>query len=74
MSENLVGKYSIGLDKAMENESAILKSMSLWTEWNGKFESQRLSLMLKSPVMMIVLQILVSVSLIYFKTDWDKSE
>jgi len=74
LSENLVGKYSIGLDKAMENESAILKSMSLWTEWNGKFESQRLSLMLKSPVMMIVLQILVSVSLIYFKTDWDKSE
>ena len=74
MSENLVGKYSVGLDKAMKNESAILKSMSLWTEWNGKFESQRLSLMLKSPVMMIVLQILVSVSLIYFKTDWDKSE
>ena len=74
MFKNLVGKYSVGLDKAIENKSAISKSMSLWTEWNGKFESQRLSLMLKSPVMMIVLQILVSVSLIYFKTDWDKSE
>ena len=74
MSKNLVGKFSVGLDKAMENESAISKSISLWTEWNGKFKFQRLSLMLKSLVMMITLQILVSVSLRYFKTDWDESE
>ena len=74
MSENLVGKFSVDLDKAKENESAILESMSLWTEWNGKFKSQRLSLMLKSPVIMIMLQILVLVSLRYFKADWDESE
>ena len=74
LSENLVERFSVGLDKAMENKSAISKSISLWIEWNGKFESQRLSLILKSPVMMIILQILVSVSLRYFKADWDESE
>ena len=53
--KNLVGKFSVGLDKVREKESVISNSMSLWTEWNGKFESQRLSLMLKSPVLMIIL-------------------
>ena len=74
MSENLVGKFSVGLEMARENESAILKRMSLWIEWKGKFKSHRLSLMLKSSVIMIMLWILVSVFLRYFKADWDKSE
>ena len=74
MSKNLVEKFSIGLDKVREKKSVILKSISLWTEWNEKFESQRLSLMLKSPVIMITLLILVSVSLKYFKDNWDKFE
>ena len=74
LSKNLVGKFSVGLDKARENESAILKSMSLWTEWKRKFESHRLFLMLKSLVIMMMLWILVSVSLRYFKANWDESE
>ena len=69
LSNNLVGKFSIGLDKAREKESAISKSISLWTEWNGKFKFQRLSLMLKSPVIIITLLILVSIFLRYFKAD-----
>ena len=74
LSKNLVEKFSVGLDKARENKSAILKSISLWAEWNEKFESQKLSLMLKSPVIMITLWILVLVSLRYFKADWDESK
>ena len=74
LSKNLVGKFSVGLEMARENESAILKRMSLWIEWKGKFKSHRLSLMLKSSVIMIMLWILVSVFLRYFKADWDKSE
>jgi len=69
LSENLVGKFSVGLEMARENKSAISKRMSLWTEWKGKFESHRLSLMLKSPVIMIMLWVLVSVLLGYFKAD-----
>ena len=71
---NLIGKFSIRLDRAREKESAILNNMLLWMEWNGKFESHRLSLMLKSPVIMITLLILVSVSLRYFKAIWDESK
>ena len=74
LSENLVGKFWVGLEMARENESAISKRMSLWTEWKEKFESQRLSLMLKSPVIMMTLWILVSVSLRYLKANWDESE
>ena len=53
LSKNPVGKFSVGLDKVRENKSTISKSILLWTEWKGKFESQRLSLMLKSPVIII---------------------
>ena len=74
LSKNLVGKFSVGLEMARENESAILKRMSLWTEWEEKFESHRLSLMLKSLVIMIMLWMLVSVSLRYFKANWDESK
>ena len=48
--------------------------MSLWVEWYGKFGSQKLSLILKFPVIMRTLLILTSVFLRYFKADWDKSE
>jgi len=74
LSENLVGRFSEGLEIAKENESAILKRVSLWTEWNRKFMFYRLFLMLKSPVIIITLWMLVSVSLRYFKTDWEESE
>ena len=69
LSKNLVGKFSKGLEIAKENKSAMSKRISLWTEWNGKFMSYRLSLMLKSPVIMIMLWILVSVFLRYFKAN-----
>ena len=69
LSENLVEKLSVGLEMARENKSAISKRMSLWTEWKVKFESHRLSLMLKSPVIMMMLWVLVSVLLGYFKAD-----
>ena len=72
--ENLVKRFSVGLEISSENESAISKRVSLWLEWKGKYKSHRLSLILKSPVIMIILWILTSVSLRYFKTDWDESE
>ena len=72
--EYLVGKSSVGLESSNWKESAISKRMSLWVEWYGKFRSQKLSLMLKSPVIIRTLLILTSVSLRYFKTNWDKSE
>ena len=74
LSKNLVEKFSVSLEMARENKSAISKRMSLWTEWKGKFKSHRLSLMLKLPVIMMILWILVSVSLRYFKADWDESK
>ena len=74
MSENLVEKFSEGLEIAKEDESAISKRVSLWTEWNGKFVSYKLSLMLKSPVIIMILWMLVSVSLRYFKADWEESK
>ena len=74
LSKNLVGKFSVGLEMARENESAISKRISLWTEWKGKFKSHRLFLMFKLPVIMMILWILVSVSLRYFKTNWDESK
>jgi len=74
LSENLVGKISEGLEIAKKNESAISKRVSLWTEWNGKFVFHRLSLMLKSPVIMMMLWILVLVSLRYFKANWEESK
>ena len=74
LSKNLVRRFSEGLEIAKENKSAISKRVSLWTEWNGKFVSYRLSLMLKSPVIMMTLWMLVLISLRYFKADWEESE
>ena len=47
---------------------------SLIEEWWLNKESQRLSQMLKSPVITKRLQILISVSLRYFITEWEESE
>jgi len=74
LSENLVEKFSVGLEMARENESVISKRMSLWIEWKEKFKSHKLSLILKSPIIIMMLWILVSVFLRYFKANWDKSK
>ena len=72
--ENLVKRFSVGLEISSENESATSKRVLLWLEWKGKFKFHRLFLMLKLPVMIIILWILTSVFLRYFKADWDESE
>ena len=72
--EYLVGICSVGLDSSKWKESAISKRTELCWEWWGKLESQILSLMLKFSVMMSTLLMLTSVSLKYFKADWDESE
>jgi len=48
----LVEKNSVGLESSSWKELVILKRVSLWEEQYGKLGSQKLSLMLKSPVMM----------------------
>jgi len=50
-------------------KSAISKKVSLCEEWYGKFGSQKLFLMFKSPVMMRMLFILTLVFLGYFKAN-----
>ena len=47
---------------------------SLIEEWWGKDRSYKLSQMLKSPVITRKLQMFTSVSLRYFKTEWEESE
>ena len=74
VSENLVGPGLVGVNKAKSNESAIIIKSSLIEEWKGKDGSQKLSLMLKSPVIRRTWLILTSVSLRYFKAEWDESE
>jgi len=74
LSEYLVRKNSVGWDNSSWKESAILKRVSLWIKWYRKFKSYKLSLILKSPIIMRTLLILTSVSLRYFKANWDKSE
>ena len=69
-----MGKGLIGLDNFILKESASLKRVSLWEEWCGKLGFQKLSQILKSPVRMRMLSILTSVSLRYFKANWDESE
>ena len=62
------------LKRPKYNESAMSKSKFLWMEWCRWLESHKLSLILKSPVIIRMLLILASVSLRYFKAGWDKSE
>jgi len=74
VSEYLVGQGLMGVDRARLNESAIVIKSSLIEEWNGKDESHKLSLILKSPVIRRTLLMLTSVSLRYFKAEWEESE
>ena len=74
MSEYLVGKNSVDLESSNWNESAMSNKESLCEEWWGKYGSQKLSLILKSPIIMRTLLTLTSVSIRYFKANWDKSE
>ena len=74
ISEYLVGQGLVGVDRVRLNESAMIIKLSLIEEWNRKDESYKLSLILKSPVMMRTLSMLTSVSLKYFKAEWEESE
>ena len=58
-----VGQELMGVDRARLNESAIVIKSLLIEEWNGKDESYKLSLILKSPVIRRALSMLTSVSL-----------
>ena len=69
MSGNLVGEFSRGLEMSKKDESATSKRESLWLEWKGKLKFQILSLILKSPVIIMTLWMLDSVSFRYFKTN-----
>jgi len=74
VSEYLVGQVLVGVNRARLNKSAIIIKSSLIEEWNGKDESHKLSLILKSPVIMRTLSMLTLVSLRYFKAKWEESE
>ena len=74
LSEYLVEKYSVDLESSRWKESAISNKMSLKEDWKEKLESQRWSLILKLPVIRRMLSKLTSVSLKYFKADWDELE
>ena len=72
--EYLVGIGLVGSDKSKLKESAIIIRSSLIEEWYRNEGSHKLSLILKSPVMMSMLLTLTSVSLRYFKAKWEESE
>jgi len=74
ISEYLVGQGLVGVDNARLKESAIIIKSSLIEEWNGKDESHKLSLILKSPVIRMTLSMLTSVSFRYFKAICEESE
>ena len=59
--EYLVEICSVGLDSSKQKESVISKRTELCWEWWEKLESQILSLMLKSPIMMSMLLMLILV-------------
>ena len=72
--EYLVGMQLVGLKRAKYIKSVMSKSKFLWMKWCGWLKFYKLSLMLKLPVMIRTLLILTSVSLRYFKANWDKFE
>ena len=73
-SEYLVGQGLVAVDKVKLNELAIINKSSLIVEWWGKVGSHKLSLILKSPVMIRMLSIFTSVSFRCFKAAWEESE
>ena len=74
VSEYLVGTGLIRVNKSKLKESAMIIRSSLIEEWYRNEGSYKLSLILKSPVMMSMLLTLTSVSLRYFKAEWEESE
>ena len=74
MSEYLVGNGIVGVDKSKLKESAIIIRLLLIEEWYRKEGFYKLFLMLKSPDMISILLTFTSVSLRYFKVEWDESE
>ena len=74
LSEYLVETWSVYLDSPRFIASTTSVRRSLCMEWYGKFESQKLSLMLKFSVIIKILLILASVFLRYFKAVCDKPE
>ena len=74
VSEYLVGIGLVGSNKSKLNESAIIKRSSLIDKWWGKKGSYDWSLILKSLVIISKLLIFTSVSLRYFKAEWEESE
>ena len=74
VSEYLVGQGLVGDERAKLKDSAIIRRSSLMDAWWGKEESHKLSLILKSPVMTRTLSMLTSVSLRYFKAEWNESK
>jgi len=72
--ESLVGTWLIGHDRFKLKESATIMRLSLIEEWWEKDGSYKLSQMLKLLVITRKSQMFTSVSLRYFKVEWEKSE
>ena len=72
--EYLVGVGLVRVNKFKLKESATVIRSSLIKEWWGNNRSHKLSLILKSLVIMNRLLTFTSVSLRYFKTKWEESE
>ena len=67
MSEYLVGQGLVGDDKVKLKESAIIKRLLLIEEWWENKVSQRLSLILKSPVITRILFVKIIDSRLYLE-------
>ena len=74
LSKYLVGTWLVRIDKSKLNEFTIISKSSLIKKWYKKDGSQRLSQMLKSPVIIRRLQMSTLASFRYFKAKWEKSE
>ena len=74
LSEYLVGTWLVRIDKSKLNEFTIISKSSLIKKWYKKDGSQRLSQMLKSPVIIRRLQMSTLASFRYFKAKWEESE
>ena len=74
MSEYLVETWLIETERLRLKESAIIIRSLLIDEWWRNKGSHKLLQMLKFPVITKRLQMLISVSLRYFITEWEESE
>ena len=72
--EYLVRHRLVGVDSVRLNKLAIMIRSLLIEKWWGKDRSYKLSLILKSPVIRRTLLMLTSVSLRYFKAEYEESE